>query len=230
MAWLKTVISLCLNWIYPKLCVVCRSTLQSGELAICPYCSVDLPYSRGIMAKAQERLWVSPIFGDLYSVYAYNKGGSIQALMKAYKYHNRREIAELALERAKFIYPQLSRNYDLILAIPLKPEREIKRGYNQALIWAKALASWLGGEASDEYIIRIKQEYSQTQLTGLERRLSYQDKIFALNEKFALNWQEQRVLVVDDILTTGSTLTAYLDILECLGVKRADVFTMAVTI
>lgn len=219
-----------LSLIYPRLCVVCGEALQSGEIALCLACASELPLCTPYRPTGEERLWASPLMGGLYSVYTYQRGSLSQKLLYGYKYRHQLSVARLALERAKALYPELERgSYDYILAIPLGRKRLHERGYNQALVWAEELAGWLGGKASDHYILRVGSEQAQKGRQSLARRLASRD-LFAPNPKQSLPWHSARILVVDDILTTGATLGAYLDTLEGLGVRRVDVFTMAITI
>ncbi|MDY5858029.1 MAG: phosphoribosyltransferase family protein [Porphyromonas sp.] len=208
----------------PSLCPACGDRLQAGELGLCSYCARQLSPYRPVLHYAEERLWSSRIFGQHYSVYAYRMGGIEQRMIHAFKYHHHYAVARLISERARVSLPLAEQGYDLILAIPLSRERFAKRGYNQALVLARYLAEWLGCEASDKHIIRPRHSKSHARLSGIERRMDSAE-LFEPNPKRTTDWPQRRILVVDDVLTTGATMLCYLNILERLGARNVDVFT-----
>lgn len=216
-----------LNFVYPPLCLSCEARLQWSETTLCLSCASSLPLYDNQHSLADERLFASPLFGSLSSLYKYHRGDKVQRILHLYKYHHYLAFADFVLRQ--FIERKLfeGKEYDLILAIPLSKARKRKRGYNQALVFAERLAKHFGAEASDEYILRPQHSESQTSLTGFARRLSSQ-KLFEPNPHRQLDLKNKRILVVDDILTTGSTMLSYLDTLERLGVTTVDVCTIAV--
>lgn len=215
-----------LDLLYPRLCASCRVRLCKVELALCCSCASRLGEYQA--DDSEERLWASPIFRHLYSLYVFRKGSVCQRLVHSYKYHHNWSVAKLVGKRTEIKYDSWRHvGYDMVLAIPLSPRRKAERGYNQALLIAREIAKWLGIEASDSYIRRKRDNVSHTQLRGIERRLKTQG-LFEPNPKYNIDWKAKRILLVDDILTTGSTLLAYLDVLELLGAKEVDVFTIAV--
>lgn len=227
--WGRRVWRALLGIFYPRLCPACGEALQASEEALCLRCSLGLVVYREPAWHAEERLYASPIFGQLHSLYAYQQDSPVQALIRSYKYRHNYPLASFFVERALHTLPLDAKCYDLILAIPLTQKRLGERGYNQALLVARELGLRLGIPASDRHLIRPKHKRQHAQLGGLARRLESKD-LFAPNPKLSYAWEGKRILVVDDVLTTGATLISYLRVLEQLGVARADVFTLCVTI
>ncbi len=215
-----------LDLIYPRLCAHCSIRLQSAELILCCHCAYKL--SEYHADTSIERLWASPIFETLYSLYYFRKDTVCQSLIHSYKYEHNRAVAKLVLKRIQIKYSCWEgHGYDLILAIPLSKTRQAKRGYNQALVLAQLIGSWLGVEASDQYIIKKQDEAAHAKLKGFERRLS-PNPFSASSKAQDILWGQRKILLIDDLLTTGATLLNYLEVLEKLGAKSVDVFTIAV--
>lgn len=229
MSYITQIARICLDWLYPRLCVHCHVALLREEEVLCSHCATRLSLRSPLLDRAEERLWASPIFHKLHSLYIYDKGNVCQSLIYSYKYRGNWAIAKMIAQRAVLIKDFAPNNYDLILAIPLSPNHWHARGYNQALLLAQALASMGQGlRYSDTYILRKHQTKSQKALNRVERRLMMQN-IFYINPHKQLDWSNLRILVVDDVLTTGATLLAYLSVLEDAGAKQVDVFTIATT-
>lgn len=210
--------------VYPPLCAVCHTRLNACELAVCSHCGSKLSLYYPERYRAEERLFASSIFRNYYSLYTYRRASMEQCLMQAYKYGANHTIGNFIVERARLSLSLTPKSYDLILAIPLSRERLSQRGFNQSLLLAERLGEYLLAEASDKYIIRKENTDSHTTLTGLDRRLA-SEALFIPNPKHSIVWTDMRVLVVDDVLTTGATLISFLSLLEDLGVASADVFT-----
>lgn len=213
-----------LNLVYPPLCVICHSPLNACECAVCSHCGGKLSLYRSERFCAEERLFASPIFRNYFSLYTYRRDSPEQSLIHAYKYAGARSVADFLVKRASLSWAMTSQDYDLVLAIPLTKQRLSERGFNQALLIAQKLAQLWGIEASDDYIIRNEDTMAHARLTGLERRIESQG-LFRLNPQYSPTWMGKRILLVDDVLTTGSTLLAYLMVLEGLGIEYVDVFT-----
>lgn len=126
-------------------------------------------------------------------------------------------------------FPLEGKAYDMVLAVPINPKQLLERGYNQALVVGQELAKGWGITVSDKLILRKARSQSQTRQTGQERRLNAR-QMFSLNPKASAALRGKRILLVDDVLTTGSTLLALLDLLEAEQVQSVDVLTIAVTI
>lgn len=218
--------------IYPRLCAICHGRLVRRELAICPYCALGLKHYQPYTMHAEERLYCIPAFRHLYTLYAYERGNTTQRLIHALKYEGHTEVATLIGRTAVHQFGSVWRQnaYDAIIVVPLEPKRLSMRGYNQSLLIAQEIAQAIGVEASDQDIIRVKGSHSQTQLSR-EERMRNADRAFRPSSpNIGSKLAGKRVLLVDDVLTTGSTLVAISNILEDVGVDLIDVFTSSVAI
>jgi ComF family protein len=109
---------------------------------------------------------------------------------------------------------------DLVLEVPLHPSRERERGYNQAAMLADALAEALAAPRGARSLVRLRATRPQARLSERARRANVEGA-FALRRPASL--AGRRVLVVDDVMTTGATLDACLSALGEAGAKAAGV-------
>ena len=111
--------------------------------------------------------------------------------------------------------------YDLVLPVPLYKERKQKRGFNQAELMAREFAERSGIACETDILIRTKQTEAMKGLGPSERRANIQGA-FSVNEEKAYKLIGTRVLVIDDIFTTGATLDEIACVLKLAGVCRVD--------
>lgn len=216
--------------VYPRLCPVCRRRLSWAEWHVCPSCAMNLRRYSPILDKGQERLYGSPLFRNLYSLYAYQQGNRVQALVLAFKYEQFPSVAQYAaleaVQRLKYFATQ---EYDIIVAIPTTDKGYEEKGYNPAALLAKTLSIELNIPYTDCLLLRNRKSLSQKKLNKKERHLNARI-LFAINPAYRAPSALKRILLVDDVLTTGATLLHACDLLEELGVVEVDVFTLSVAV
>ena len=195
-----------LDLLFPPRCVFCRRLLHRGEEGICPRCQQELPWALG--AEAEQT-------GEFFSLCAsplwYQD--QVRASFHRYKFKGVRGYSRTYGRLvAQCVQDHLAGRYDLITWVPLSPERLKKRGYDQAMLRASAAARALDDVAA-ETLCKVRDTEAQSGLgkNDASRRANvlsaYQVTDPALVEG-------RRVLLIDDIVTTGSTLS------ECARVLR----------
>ena len=155
----------------------------------------------------------------------FTKKGKSQKLLHLLKYKNKPEIG---LEMGRLYGITLKENgfsneWDVIVPVPLHPIKQKRRGYNQSEKFASGLSSELGIPAQ-ELLVRKKFTETQTKKSRLQR-LENVDEVFGLAEN--LNGMVLRVLLVDDVITTGATLCVCANVLLAYGAKHVDLATIA---
>lgn len=203
-----------LDYLYPPRCPVCGGIYDDG---ICPPCKRKLIYIReDFCLKCGRPLHESReeycpdcrrrrhFFDQGRSVFSYQ--GAIRLTMYRIKYSNRREYAAtLGREMARQLEPWIrGRRITRIVPIPLHPSRKRSRGYNQSAILARSLGEALDLPVDERLLRRVKKTVPQKQLDGAQRRKNL-SRAFALVGELQGN---ERILLVDDIYTTGSTVDA----------------------
>ena len=195
-----------LNLLFPPRCVFCRRLLHRGEEGICPRCQQELPWALG--AEAEQT-------GEFFSLCAsplwYQD--QVRASFHRYKFKGVRGYSRTYGRLvAQCVQDHLAGRYDLITWVPLSRARLRQRGYDQAMLLASAAALALDDVAA-ETLCKVRDTEAQSGLgkNDASRRANvlsaYQVTDPALVEG-------RRVLLIDDIVTTGSTLS------ECARVLR----------
>ena len=231
--WARLSLGLILDLFYPRPCAICGRRLGRSERCLCLECASRLPRYHEEHTSASERLLGSPLIRSLSALTIYHHDEDSHRLITSLKYSGYRELAPFIVRTALSegrLHPQPG-DIDLILPVPIEPQRLAYRGHNQAMLLAEALAVYYGCPARADYLGRYRGSHSQTTLHRQQRMLNAQ-QAFYLN-KAALQQgvlQGQRVLLVDALLTTGSTLHALCDLLEEAGVAEVHVFVAAVAI
>lgn len=208
--------------IFPQLCQACGSTLVSNEDLICTACYYDLPYTN--FHQQADNVVARQFWGriDLQAAYVllyFYKGGKVQRMMHGLKYRNTPRIGNKLGEVAarQLLLNDVYRGVDYIIPVPLHPRKLKQRGYNQSRQFAEGLAEKLNKPIDTVNLIRLKHTDTQTKKSRFSRYENMKD-VFAVRDtaKFA----GKHVLLVDDIITTGSTLEACgLELLKIPGVK-----------
>lgn len=217
--------------LFPNYCEPCGLPLAKGESLICSRCRLEMPRGKLIFINDSNAEYPTKLQGirNLHlsgSYYRFTKGGKVQKLLHALKYSKKPEVGELI---GKWIGAELKMLWkenlpDLILPVPLHPKKKRKRGYNQSDFLARGIASGLEIGWSENYLKRIVNNSTQTRKNKVERWQNV-EKVFKLEQPdwFAL----KHVLLVDDVLTTGSTLEACAEIINQAGAASISAITLA---
>lgn len=200
---------------FPKVCLACGDALVKGEQSICTRCIIDLPATDYHLRRENPLLnRLSCRFSLHYALacYRFTKSGKVQHLLHALKYKGKAEIGLTIglIYGEKLVSSGLASSFDLILPIPLHPARKRKRGYNQSAMFAQGLSEKLGIPFSDDILARRFKTETQTRKTKLSRWENMSD-VFTVQTAHAL--EARNVLLVDDVITTGSTLEACASVL-----------------
>lgn len=197
-----------LNLFFPNLCAACRKRLVSGEKYICLNCLNNIPRTKYYKTtnNSLEEFFAGRFPFERIASFAYFvKGGSIQSVIHELKYNNNPEIGlyigQLCGKEMK--YSLFLADIDYLLPVPLHPKREKKRGYNQALKIAEGISSEVNIPISDKNLIRVVNNLSQTQHSKFERWKNTEGIFDIINPAL---FEDKHVLLIDDIITTGSTL------------------------
>jgi ComF family protein len=190
----------------PPRCMACD---EPSRTALCASCSIALPDARprlvaGVPLVAAAR-YAPPIDGVIHR----------------FKYSGR---PDLARGLASLFPPELDLEDALLVPVPLHPRRLAERGYNQAALLAAALARRHGGFVRARGLARRRHTEQQARLGRAERHANL-DGAFEVIRPAAL--AGRRVLLVDDVVTTGSTAAACIGALGRAGARVGGVLAVA---
>ena len=196
---------------FPNYCVACIAPLAKGEKHICTKCVFELPKTNYHLEK--ENPISNRFYGKIEVKYVFSylkffKKGITQKLLHKIKYENQPEIAEMLGKWYGVDLKEIgmSDQFDLIVPVPLYKSKKRKRGYNQSDAIAKGLSESLGVPWSDRIVKRVVK--SQTQAKKKDRLARWENVKNIFDVKNVEEVTGKRVLIVDDILTSGATLEA----------------------
>lgn len=224
--------NLLLDFIFPKKCVHCgtfgqyickdcEAKMKPIKTAICPMC--ERP---AIDGKTHPGCQTRYCLDGLTSLYRYD--GPVRAAIKRLKY--KPYLVELVDLLLVSILDSMKSNKDVelagftIISIPLHPQRERERGFNQAALIGKALALQLDLPFDENVLQRTRYTKPQVLLAEKERRKNLADA-FILDTKYKI--LNTNILLVDDVWTTGSTMRACANVLKRAGAKKVWALTVA---
>jgi ComF family protein len=209
----------------PFFCRACWESITPIEGPVCPQCGqpfdspIALAYSPGHRCRACREK--PPRFDRALSPYRYE--GVLEQAIHLFKYRRKdalaAPLADLMLAWADRLPP-----LDLVMPVPLHPARLRAREFNQSLLLADRIARRLGLPLSFEHLERIRETRSQTALDRKDRARNVR-RAFAVREPDGL--KDIRVLLVDDVLTTGATVNDCARALRRAGVASITVLTLA---
>ncbi len=217
-----------LELFYPPLCVTCGRRLVSQERYICLHCLHDLPrtnYHLDTGNKVAQLFWGRTRVELATSWLYFRKGSRYQKLVHYLKYKGLPEIGD---EMGRLFGADLTGSpfgdAQVVVPVPLHPRKLKERGYNQSERIAAGIASALQIPLSADNLVRDKFTPTQTRKNRFERWQNVEG-IFRVDrpEEFA----GRHMLVVDDVITTGSTLEAAVVALLEAGAGKVSIATLA---
>jgi len=203
-----SIISDLLGLFFPDLCSSCEKRLVSEEKHICLTCLNTLPKTgfHTIPDNKLEQVFAGRFPFERIASFAYFvKGGTIQSIIHSLKYKNNPELGTFIgqLCGKELLGSGFLDNIDYIIPVPLHPVREKSRGYNQSQKIAEGLSLVTNVPLCCNTLVRVVNNVSQTKQSKFERWVNM-DGVFKLNKPSKL--AGKHVLLLDDIITTGSTL------------------------
>lgn len=218
-----------LGLLFPKKCQACGQPLNRQENVLCSYCLYHLPQTHFHEHKENP---VTEIFhgrillNSATSYLFFNKGGKVQHLIHQLKYNGKKEIG---IYLGSLLGRELSRStlyqdVDYLIPVPLHPVKEKKRGYNQSLMICRGMAQEMNVKVAGDILFRKIHSATQTRKSRFERWENVKD-IFGL--KRASKLENKHILLVDDVITTGSTLEACSNLLSTIPGIKISVSSLA---
>ncbi len=218
-----------LSVIFPDYCVNCGCVLGNNEAFICCFCRTNLPETQLHLQK--ENRIIKQLYGqcDLFcatSLFYFHKNSAVQHLIHELKYKGKEEIGawlgRWLGEKIKSI--KEFQQADAVIPVPLHKKKLKKRGYNQVALFGKELAQILQIDYIDDVLIKTKINTTQTK-KDIWKRFKDSKDIFSLQNKEKI--RGRNILLVDDLITTGSTIESCYNQLIKAGNVRMGVASMA---
>ncbi|MDD4148866.1 MAG: ComF family protein [Bacteroidales bacterium] len=196
--------------IFPYVCESCGVALGKNEPPVCFKCLYELP--RTDYCLNQENPIVDLFIGRIKlekatALFHYYKGSRFKKLLHGLKYKNKPEIGILLGKElgAAMVSSGNFKDVDYIIPVPLHPNRQKQRGYNQSEMIGEGIAAVTGIPMLTDVLLRSVETVTQTKMTRDDRWKNVSGKFIIKNENLI---QNKHLLLIDDVVTTGSTLEA----------------------
>lgn len=223
----SSLISPLVNTLFPTTCAACGEVLMNGERQLCLSCIASLSEHRDseLAGTAAERLLGHLPLQAAMSQYLFRPAGTVQAVVHAMKF---RSGSELCLLMGRQLGLELLRSgrfddVDVLVPIPLHWRRRMKRGYNQSELLCRGIAEVMPRPVVTGAVVRHRYTHEQSRQPGA-LRASNVEGAFKMKKPGRLTGLH--VLLVDDVLTTGATLTACSDVLLTVPGLRLSIATL----
>ena len=228
-----------LDWLYPRRCDACGGRVEEAGRHWCWDCRAEVM----VLHQPFCRVCGTPVAGEVTEQFICHQcrkqpphydacrsaarfDGAVRESVLALKYHGHQWlVADLVdfLEAAVRTWYQAD-SFDVVLPVPLYSRRLRERGFNQAGLLAEEMAGRLGMSVEQNFLRRIRDTGTRTRLTGAARRSNLR-QAFALKDGVDLSGQT--VLLVDDVMTTGTTLSECARVLRNAGARGVFGVTVA---
>jgi ComF family protein len=208
--------------LYPRVCAACGNSLFKHEEIICTYCLYHLPktnYHRMKDNPLDKVFWGRVQLENTAALYTFQKKSKVQHLIHQLKYKGRKDVGiHLGkLLGAELVKADGFKDISKVIPVPLHPDKQRKRGFNQSEQFAIGLAKAMDIEMDVTSFIRTVDTETQTRKSRFARWENVKE-IFKVTAPEEL--AGRHILLVDDVITTGATLESAAHILqENNGVK-----------
>ena len=226
------IIDTVLEVLYPKRCPICEGIVLPKGAFVCEKCYealqwVNAPYCMkcGKPMEDETREYCHDCQNKSfhyeygYGMWVYDE--NLRKSMVGFKYKNKREYAEFYIHELITHYEEKIRrmNVDVIIPVPIHRRRYRQRGYNQAALLATGLGKALNIHVEEELLLRTRYTMPQKNLDDKERQKNLK-KAFLINRSTKYDYVGKKILLIDDIYTTGSTIEVCTNVLLQAGVSK----------
>lgn len=207
-----------LNLIYPNVCGICDRLCRDD---ICRKCEREL----NKRAKCKIDRYYNRYFRKHFYLFQYE--GIIKSRLVNYKFNEKvyiyKAFVNFMLKNKKVCC--FLKNYDIIIPVPIHKNRKLERGYNQSALIAKELSKqFVHLQYVEDVLVKKRNNKPQSTKTKVERKKDVIGAYFLKNQEKLYN---RKILLLDDIYTTGSTVNECCKVLKQAKVKCVDVITIA---
>lgn len=210
---------------YPPICGICEKINKDG---LCPKCNLELKKQAEVSIlqkeEIEENIKKEKYFEELMYIFKYE--GQVRKLILDYKFNEKsylyKTFVNFLLKNEK-IFENIKK-YDKIIPVPISKKRNKERGYNQSMLIADEIANKTNLELVNNCLIKTKNIIEQSKLNKEDRQQNIQGVYSLQNERLITN---KKILLVDDIYTTGSTVNECCKILQQANPKTIGVLVLA---
>ncbi len=206
------------------LCPACWSTIDFIRSPLCDRLGIPLPYDSGAGTLSAQAVAAPPIYGRARAVARYD--GVMRQLIHDLKFHDRHDARKLFGRWMVQAGASLITDADVIIPVPLHRWKLLKRRFNQSALLAAEVSRLAGKPNAPLALVRTRKTLPQLGLTAIQRQQNVQGA-FTVPPRRRRDVEGRRVLLVDDVITTGATISAATRVLLSAGATGVDVLALA---
>lgn len=215
--------------LFPHVCEACGTALHKNEAPVCFKCLYELPRTDYCMDQENPvaQLFTGRIkIEKATALFVFHKGSRFRKLLHSLKYKNKPEIGILLGKElgAEMMKSKNFGNIDFIIPVPLHPKRKEQRGYNQSEMIGEGISKVTKIPMQAENLVRAKETVTQTKMTKEERWKNVSGKFVINKPELLIN---KHVLLIDDVITTGSTIEACGEVLLSVDGLKLSIAVLA---
>ena len=228
--WISSLLDDFISLIYPKICLGCDNPLLKHEQCICTFCQFHIPKTNNFKIKEndlQKLFWGKVQLDHTAALYEFVKDSPLQKMIHALKYEENKKVGiylgkqiAYGIEESIFF-----KDIDYIIPVPLHSKKEKLRGYNQSMCIAKGIQNILKTEIDTKTLKRTVDTESQTKKNKYSRWENV-GNVFEVTNLEKL--KHKHILLIDDVITTGSTLESSVITLQQIEGIKVSIITIAI--
>lgn len=205
-----------LDWLYPEKCVLCGRVLQRQELDLCHACRTEAPDCTRFRAKF-------PFISQWIALWRYE--GNVRSSLHRYKFYGHRVYAKSygRLLAMRLLTEEMT-DFDILTYVPVSRKRLRRRGYDQVQLFAEAVAAELNVPCRPT-LEKFRHNRQQSMIVGDAQRRANVLGVYRVLQEAELSGK--RVLLLDDIVTTGATASECARVLLTAGAKEVHLAVLA---
>jgi ComF family protein len=213
-----------------RVCADCLAAVERLHDPLCMVCGVPVDPSRDENSPEWCRSCITapPAFTQARAITRYRADDEahapVPAMIRRHKYGRDQSLTHALAECVGTPIPLAENDYDLVVPVPLHRARLRWRGFNQAALLGSAIARRIGRPLDTVSLIRSRATPSQTAKDRQERHRNVRDAFHVGRPARIAN---RRILLIDDVMTTGATADECARALLAAGARRVDVLTLA---
>jgi len=207
---------------FPVICEGCGNLLYKNEDTLCTQCLISLPktnFHNDTDNPVMETFWGRVKLESASSYLYYTKAGRVQQMIHNFKYHKKTDVGKVLgrMFASDLITSPFFQNIQLLIPVPLHWTKLKTRGFNQSEVIVRAMAEVMKVKVETDVLFRRFATDTQTKKSRIKRVENVSGKFEIKNPEKIIG---RHVLLVDDIITTGSTIESCANLLlEIEGVK-----------
>ena len=206
-----------LDLLYPPKCIFCSALLKNEETDLCNHCRRDLP-------QVMHSLKRGECYEACYAAYYYE--AMVAKSIRKFKFAGQAQYADAYGRILAMLILHEHLEFDILSWVPISNRRARQRGYRQTKLIAQAIGRELGVQAV-QTLQKVKDNVAQSTLKNeAQRRKNVSEAYEAISPE---NFSQQRILLVDDVITSGATLSECARTLKKAGAKSVVCVTLAAT-